>query len=147
MRDMSQPRLLVTPEEPMSRSLWSMHSAVLALCCVGGRAAAADAPLTVHFSRCTEFVGIVPADAAAARALVPMRYALMTDAAGARLVVRLTDCEAVRVGHLPSRPGRLAQIGLLNLVGKLLPSNRIGSSPVSYRGAYDAATMLVDTAP
>jgi hypothetical protein len=70
-------------------------------------------PLTVQFSRCTEFVGLVPIDAVKAQVQLPSRYALVVDAAGARLVVRLSDCEQIRVGSLPPRPGRLAQIGLL----------------------------------
>ena len=72
------------------------------------------APLTVQFSQCSEFVGLVAVDAAKAQALLPARYTLVVDGAGtARLVVRMTDCKAIRVGPLPARPGRLAQAGLL----------------------------------
>ncbi len=72
------------------------------------------APLTVQFSHCSEFVGLVPIDAVKAQAQLPGRYALVVDGANtARLVVRMTDCESIRVGQLPGRPGRLAQIGLL----------------------------------
>lgn len=38
---------------------------------------------------------------------------MVSDAAGARLVVRAADCAAVRVGNAPARPGRVAQIGLI----------------------------------
>jgi len=75
--------------------------------------AAQSATLTVQFSRCTEFVGVVPVDASAARALVPTAYTLVTDAAGAKLVVRAADCEAVRMGSAPAKPGRVAQIGIM----------------------------------
>lgn len=70
-------------------------------------------PLTVQFSRCTEFVGVVPVDAQAARALVPAAYTLVTDTAGAKLVVRAADCESVRVGPAAAKPGRVAQIGIM----------------------------------
>jgi hypothetical protein len=69
--------------------------------------------LTVQFAQCTEFVGVAPVDALQARALVPARYALVGDAAGARLVVRAADCASVRVGALPARPARVAQVGLI----------------------------------
>jgi hypothetical protein len=77
-------------------------------------ASAGAAPLTVQFSQCSEFVGLVPVDAAKAQALLPARYALVVDGANtARLVVRMSDCKAIRVGALPARAGRLAQAGLL----------------------------------
>jgi len=76
--------------------------------------ASAAAPLTVQFSQCSEFVGLVPVDAAKAQAQLPARYTLVVDGAStARLVVRMTDCKAIRVGGLPARAGRLAQAGLL----------------------------------
>ena len=79
-----------------------------------GAAPAFAAPLTVRFSQCSEFVGLVPVPAAKAQALLPARYTLVVDAANtARLVVRMTDCQAIRVGALPARAGRLAQAGLL----------------------------------
>lgn len=84
-----------------------------AIACLAAQAQAADTPLAVQFSRCTEFVGVQPIDAAAARAQVPPHYLPVVDAAGARLVVRVADCEAVRVGPLPARPGRVAQIGVI----------------------------------
>ena len=81
---------------------------------VAASPALAVAPLQVQFSQCSEFVGLVPVPAAKARALLPARYALVVDGADtARLVVRMTDCKAVRVGALPARAGRLAQAGLL----------------------------------
>jgi hypothetical protein len=75
-------------------------------------AQAANVP-NVQFTGCTEFVGIAPVDQVKARALVPPRYTLVTDVGGAKLVVRVTDCKAVRVGNLPSKPGRVAQVGLM----------------------------------
>ena len=70
--------------------------------------------MTAQFSQCSEFVGLVPIDAAKAQALLPARYTLVVDAANtARLVVRMTDCQAIRVGATPARAGRLAQTGLL----------------------------------
>ena len=75
---------------------------------------AADARLTVQFSQCSEFVGLVPVDAGKAQAQLPARYTLVVDAANtARLVVRMTDCKSIRVGRLPAHAGRLAQTGLL----------------------------------
>jgi len=91
--------------------MMTIPSGMLVLCL-----AAAAAPATgaqVQFSRCTEFVGVAAADAARVRALVPLRYAPIVDAAGAKLVVRVADCEAVRIGSLPARPGRVAQIGVI----------------------------------
>ena len=90
----------------------SLRTAVVVLAAVAVPAFAA--PSTVQFSQCSEFVGLVPVDAAKAQALLPTRYTLVVDAANtARLVVRMTDCTAIRVGALPARAGRLAQTGLL----------------------------------
>ncbi len=72
-----------------------------------------EAPLVVRFNGCTEWVGVAAADAAGVRALVPARYTPVVDGAGAKLVVRVADCSAVRVGALPARPGRVAQIGAI----------------------------------
>lgn len=83
--------------------------ALAALCA----AAAHAAPPTVSFAGCTEFVGVAPVDATAARALVPAAYTLVSDAAGAKLVVRVADCAAVQVGSQPARPGRVGQVGLI----------------------------------
>ena len=97
----------------MSLAPGSARAAVLAGCALAAAPAFA-APLTVKFSQCSEFVGLVPIDAAKAQALLPARYTLVLDAANtARLVVRMTDCQAIRVGALPARAGRLAQAGLL----------------------------------
>jgi hypothetical protein len=56
---------------------------------------------------------VAPVNEAAARALVPNRYSLIADPAGAKLVVRIADCKAVRVGTLPARPGTVAHIGIM----------------------------------
>ena len=91
----------------------SVRAAVLGACALAAAPVFA-APLTVKFSQCSEFVGLVPIPAAKAQALLPARYTLVVDAANtARLVVRMTDCQAIRVGALPARAGRLAQAGLL----------------------------------
>jgi hypothetical protein len=99
----------------MSRVFGSVRAAALAcLCPVAAPVFAGGPPLTVQFSQCSEFVGLVPVDAAKAQALLPARYALVVDGANtARLVVRMTDCKAIRVGAFPARAGRLAQTGLL----------------------------------
>lgn len=78
-------------------------------------AAAAHGPqaLTVQFQQCTEFVGVAAADAQRVRALLPQRFTPVTDAAGAKLVIRVADCAAVKVGALPARPGRVAQVGAM----------------------------------
>jgi hypothetical protein len=86
---------------------------VAALCT--GPARAAGLPPSVQFDRCTEFVGVAPVDATAARALVPQRYTLVSDTAGARLVVRAADCAEVRVGAQAPRAARVAQVGLIIL--------------------------------
>jgi hypothetical protein len=75
--------------------------------------AQADDRAGVEFTQCTEFVGVTPVSETAARAMVPQRYQLVADAAGARLLVRVTDCEGIRVGSLPRRPGRIAQTGIV----------------------------------
>lgn len=67
----------------------------------------------VEFTNCTEFVGVAPVAEARARALVPARYQLFADGLGARVIVRVADCEGVRVGLLPRRAGRLAQVGII----------------------------------
>lgn len=99
----------------MSRVSSSVRSALLAGAGLAvASCAVAAAPLQVQFNQCSEFVGLVPVPAAKARALLPARYSLVVDGADtARLVVRMTDCKAVRVGALPARAGRLAQAGLL----------------------------------
>lgn len=85
-----------------------------ALClCAATVAHAHDGRPPVLFQDCTEFVGVAPVDAAAARAAVPATYTLVTDGAGARLVVRVADCQRVRVGAGPARPGRVGQIGII----------------------------------
>jgi hypothetical protein len=97
----------------MSFAPGSVRAAVLGACALV-TAPAFAAPLAVKFSQCSEFVGLVPIAAAKAQALLPARYTLVVDAADtARLVVRMTDCQAIRVGALPARAGRLAQAGLL----------------------------------
>ncbi len=69
--------------------------------------------LVVKFANCTEFVGIAPVDEAKARDLVPAGYQLVTDGTGAKLVVRVADCDGVTVGRNKAWPGRVAQIGLM----------------------------------
>lgn len=95
------------------RTTSNLRRVLLGLACAAGAAQAHEGNLNVQFTGCTEFVGIAPVDATRARALVPARYTLVADALGARLVVRAADCESVRVGALPARPGRVAQIGLI----------------------------------
>ncbi len=96
----------------LSRPMRATFLAALAGSAVA--ASAAESRLTVQFSQCSEFVGLVPVPAAKAQAQLPARYTLVVDGANmARLVVRMTDCKAIRVGHLPAHPGRLAQTGLL----------------------------------
>jgi hypothetical protein len=86
---------------------------LLASACLAHGAARAAKPLTVALGQCTEFVGIAPVGLAAARAMVPARYTLQTEAGHARLVVRVADCASVAVGPLPGKPGRMAHIGLM----------------------------------
>lgn len=98
----------------MSNPSLARGVAAIALSCLAGAPAQAHGPaLTVQFNQCTEFVGLAPVDAVKAQALVPARYAVVLGAGGASLVVRVADCRSVRVGALPARPGRVAQIGLL----------------------------------
>jgi hypothetical protein len=88
--------------------------ALSALLVAGGAMAnGSPAPITVQFANCSEFVGIAAADAARVRALVPPRFTPVIDGAGAKLVVRVVDCAGVRVGALPARPARVAQIGAM----------------------------------
>jgi hypothetical protein len=68
---------------------------------------------TLDFNDCTEFVGVAAVDFERARALVPSQYTLVTDNAGAKLVVRVTGCESVRVGLQKTRPARVAQVGIM----------------------------------
>ncbi len=87
----------------------------LALLAVQAPASAAPALPQVLFSDCTEFVGVTPVPLDAATALVPARYTLASNAGQAQLVVRVADCQAVKVGQWPARRGRVAQIGLIIL--------------------------------
>ena len=98
----------------MPRTSWIL-ALLLPTLAVGPAAAKGPFVATVHFAQCTEFVGVAPVDAAKARALVPAHYTPVADAAGARLVVRAADCASVRVGALPAKPGRVAQIGIIIL--------------------------------
>jgi hypothetical protein len=84
-----------------------------ALCMAGTSHAAKVNGLDVKFSDCTEFVGVAPVAQDVARALVPTRYQLVTDAQGAKLVVRVVQCKGVQVGDQGRRPGRVAQVGLM----------------------------------
>jgi hypothetical protein len=74
---------------------------------------ATQGALDVQFSGCTESVGITPVQYDKARALVPQRYELVTDVQGAKMVVRAAECQGIRVGKQPARPGRIAQVGLI----------------------------------
>ncbi len=88
---------------------------VHALSIVFASAANADpgGQLNVTFKNCTEFAGVAPVDETRARALVPERYSLVTDANGAKLVVRVSDCASIQVGGQPAQPGRVAHIGIM----------------------------------
>ena len=68
--------------------------------------------LGVTFINCTEFAGVASVDVAKAQALVPSRYTLFTDADGAKLVVRVSDCAGISVNGRHPRPGRVAHIGI-----------------------------------
>ncbi len=70
-------------------------------------------PFTVSFNNCTEFVGVAPVDEIKARALVPVDYQLVTDEAGAKLVVRISNCQGIAVNHQRSQPGTVAHIGMM----------------------------------
>lgn len=70
-------------------------------------------PLTVSFNDCTEFVGVAPVDEIKARALVPVDYQLVTDEAGAKLVVRISNCQGIAVNHQRSQSGTVAHIGMM----------------------------------
>jgi hypothetical protein len=87
----------------------TIFAALLAMTAAQG----ADRLRDVEFANCTEFVGVAPVAEASARALVPARFHLVADAAGARLLIRIADCEGVRVGTSARRPGRIAQIGIV----------------------------------
>lgn len=69
--------------------------------------------LGVTFNECTEFVGLSPVDAAKARKLVPSGYDLITDNAGARLVIRVANCQAIRVNNRAPQAGTVAHIGIM----------------------------------
>ena len=68
--------------------------------------------LGVTFINCTEFAGVASVDVAKAQALVPSRYTLFTDADGAKLVVRVSDCAGISVNGRHPWPGRVAHIGI-----------------------------------
>lgn len=67
----------------------------------------------VLFEDCTEFVGIAPVDGTKARSLLPSRYTLVTDTEGAKLVVRIANCQSIRVNQHHPQPGTVAHIGLM----------------------------------
>jgi hypothetical protein len=123
----------------------------LALLLTAGAAAASDGDgdgnaLTVQFTRCTEFVGLAPAKAIESRARVPAVYNLVVGASGATLVVRVTDCQGVKVGNQPARPGRLAQVGLLisSPDGTATnPGNSINNYTLSYASNVPALVLAL----
>ena len=87
---------------------------LLALCALNVQADGRDTkPLSVAFENCTEFVGVAPVDETKARALVPLVYQLVTDEAGAKLVVRISNCQGIAVNHHRSQPGTVAHIGMM----------------------------------
>ncbi len=69
---------------------------------------------TVDFEQCTEFVGITSVPIGNVIDLVPSSVTIVRDeGTNARIVVRIVDCEAIRVdGQKRARPGRLSQIGV-----------------------------------
>ncbi len=92
---------------------WRATALTLAITAASVAHAAEAAPLTVQFGQCTEFVGLAPVDAVGATALLPAQYQLVISGGAATLVVRVTDCQAIRVADAAPKPGRLAQVGLL----------------------------------
>ncbi|MEQ1529721.1 MAG: hypothetical protein ABL925_10420 [Methylococcales bacterium] len=73
----------------------------------------AQTALQVALNDCTEFVGVAPVSEAKARALVPARYQLVSDAAGAKMVVRISDCKSIVVNNRAGQPGTVAHIGII----------------------------------
>lgn len=96
----------------MTSSSMSRWLGGLCLCAAAAVQAHEGRP-PVSFQDCTEFVGVTPIDATAARAAVPADFTPVVDSQGARLVVRVADCQRVRVGWGPTRPGRVGQIGII----------------------------------
>jgi hypothetical protein len=108
------------------RSLWFLS--------LTGVAHAHGPAPSVVFTDCTEFVGVAPIDATAARAAVPAAYTPVTDASGARLVIRVADCAAVKVGATPAHPGRVGQIGVM-----IVSPDGTGTDPATSINNYTVA--------
>ena len=89
------------PTPPTLARLNVTLALLLAAAAAADTAAAGEpGPLNAQFTNCTEFVGLAPAKATEARALVPAAYNLVVGATGATLVVRVADCQGVKVGNL-----------------------------------------------
>lgn len=74
--------------------------------------------LEVNFGNCTEFAGLTYVPTDNVRELVPDDFELLhlTTEAEAVLVVRVADCQAVKVKGGKAKPGTVAQVGV-SLVG------------------------------
>lgn len=78
----------------------------------GSQALAFQPGLDVSFDACSEFVGIAPVSLAQAQALVPAPFSIVDAGGVALLVVRISHCEAIRVGGGPPTPGTVAHTGV-----------------------------------
>jgi hypothetical protein len=74
-------------------------------------------PLEVTFHNCSEFAGLTYVPLSKVRHLVPSRFSLAQPSPSqAIVVVRVADCEGIRVKNGVAKPGTVAQVGV-NLVG------------------------------
>lgn len=69
-------------------------------------------PLEVNFENCSEFAGLTFVPLSKVRHLVPSKFNLVEQGSQAMVVVRIADCEGVRVKNGVAKPGTVAQVGV-----------------------------------
>jgi hypothetical protein len=68
--------------------------------------------LDVSFQNCSEVASITTLSVAKARTVVPSSFMLAGDASGAPFVVRIANCNAVRIDGGAPEAGTVAQLGI-----------------------------------
>jgi len=91
-----------------------LSSLAIALCATASASASAkDRGFTTQFSHCSEFAGEGSVNLDVAQKLVPASYTINGASAGtAPIVIRMTQCEGIRVQGTPWLPTTISQIGI-----------------------------------
>jgi hypothetical protein len=90
-----------------------MTLGVLLIAAASAPASAENRSFTTQFSHCSEFAGEGAVNLAVAQKLVPASYTINGAASGtAPIVVRMTQCDGVKVQGTPWFPTTISQIGI-----------------------------------